>query len=56
MTTKNFHSVDGAAAALSEILNSNVPESLLDVGCGTGTWLRAAIDLGIPPFSESMVL
>jgi SAM-dependent methyltransferase len=44
---KNFHSVDGAAAALSTILNPSVPESLLDVGCGTGTWLRAAIDLGV---------
>jgi len=24
-----------------------LPESLVDVGCGTGTWLRAAIDSGI---------
>jgi SAM-dependent methyltransferase len=44
---KNFHSVEGAAGALSTILRHNVPESLLDVGCGTGTWLRAAMDLGV---------
>jgi SAM-dependent methyltransferase len=37
----------GASAALSTIWSSDVPGSLLDVGCGSGTWLRAAIDLGV---------
>lgn len=44
---RNTHSLEGAAAALSTILGSNRPESLLDVGCGAGTWLRAAMELGI---------
>src|SRR5947209_7752846 len=43
----NTHSAEGAYRALSIILGEWRPESLLDVGCGTGTWLRAAIDLGI---------
>ena len=44
---RNTHTPEGAVAALSTILGSNRPKSLLDVGCGTGTWLRAAIELGI---------
>jgi Methyltransferase domain len=36
-----------ALATLSMILSANVPRSLLDVGCGRGAWLRAAIDLGV---------
>ncbi len=39
--------VTGASAALSTILGSKRPRSLLDVGCGRGIWLRAAVDLGI---------
>jgi cyclopropane fatty-acyl-phospholipid synthase-like methyltransferase len=43
----SLHTLQGAAAALSTIFGScPAPKSLLDVGCGTGTWLRAAIDLG----------
>ena len=37
---QNRHTMDGATAALNELFKSNLPESLLDVGCGTGTWLR----------------
>jgi len=44
---QNRHTLQGAAVALSSLLGSNVPKSLLDVGCGTGTWLRAAADLGV---------
>jgi SAM-dependent methyltransferase len=44
---QNFHPLEGAAVALPEIFGSNVPASLLDIGCGTGTWLRAALDLGV---------
>jgi SAM-dependent methyltransferase len=43
-----LHTLQGAKAALATIFNSTTsPKSLLDVGCGTGTWLRAAADLGV---------
>lgn len=41
------HSVDGAYAALSKIFSDIQPGSLLDVGCGTGSWLKAANQLGV---------
>lgn len=44
---RNSHSLSGAAAALAAILPSPLPRTLLDIGCGTGTWLRAAVDLGV---------
>lgn len=46
---RNTHSAAGPAAALPVILEEvgGRPRSLLDVGCGTGTWLRAALDRGI---------
>jgi SAM-dependent methyltransferase len=44
---RNVHSLEGAVATLSAILTSPLPRTLLDIGCGTGTWLRAAIDLGV---------
>jgi SAM-dependent methyltransferase len=44
----NTHTLVGASAALPIILGSLAPKSLLDVGCGTGTWLRAALDYGVP--------
>lgn len=43
----NLHTLGGPAATLSTIFSSNLPKSVLDVGCGTGTWMRAAIDLGV---------
>ncbi len=43
----NRHTSQGAAAALSILLEGCCPQSLLDVGCGTGTWLRAALDHGV---------
>jgi SAM-dependent methyltransferase len=46
--SENLHSVTGPRAALPVLFAKQKPLSLLDVGCGTGTWLRAALDLGIP--------
>lgn len=45
--TEDLHTVGGANAALSFLFASEKPSSLLDVGCGPGTWLKAALDLGI---------
>lgn len=44
---RNNHTFETAFATLSILLRSGVPSSILDVGCGTGTWLRAAADLGV---------
>src|SRR5207249_1834483 len=45
--SRNQHSLAGPKAALPLILEDTSPRSLLDVGCGPGTWLRAAMDCGI---------
>ncbi|WP_050807151.1 bifunctional 2-polyprenyl-6-hydroxyphenol methylase/3-demethylubiquinol 3-O-methyltransferase UbiG, partial [Acidiphilium sp. PM] len=45
---QSFGSLRSAHAALSELLRHYQPQSVLDVGCGVGAWLRAAGDLGIP--------
>lgn len=45
--TANRHTLDGALAALPLIFADFRPKSLLDVGCGTGTWVRAAKEYGI---------
>jgi SAM-dependent methyltransferase len=44
--SRNRQTLQGAKAVLSAVFCREVPRSLLDVGCGTGTWLRAAADLG----------
>lgn len=44
---KSPHSRSGPAEALPILLGGKLPTSMLDVGCGRGTWLKAAIDLGI---------
>ena len=43
----NVHSLKGARAALPLLLARAHAGSLLDVGCGTGTWMKAALDFGI---------
>src|SRR5207244_51594 len=37
----------GPREALKIAFRDNAPKSLLDVGCGVGTWMRAASDLGV---------
>src|SRR5262245_47100129 len=44
---RNLHTLRGAIAALRVALRVFEFNSILDVGCGTGTWLRAAFDAGI---------
>jgi SAM-dependent methyltransferase len=43
---ENLHTLFGPQVALPLIFPEGLPQSILDVGCGTGTWLRAAINLG----------
>src|SRR5579883_2041110 len=45
--SQNLHTAIGAAAALSTLLGEEPPASLLDIGCGTGVWLRAAAEIGV---------
>ena len=44
---RNLHTNEGAKDALTKILGGTLPDSLLDIGCGTGTWLSAAQGLGV---------
>jgi SAM-dependent methyltransferase len=44
----DVHSLAGPGAALPVLLGNTKPSSLLDVGCGNGTWLKAAVEFGIP--------
>lgn len=43
----NLHTQTGPRVALPLLLGTEKPRSLLDVGCGTGTWLKAALDFGV---------
>jgi SAM-dependent methyltransferase len=45
--SKNIHTLSGPRVALPVILGEIKPRSLLDVGCGIGTWLKAALESGI---------
>ena len=47
--SRNRHTVEGAAKAFSLLLSClpHRPQSLVDIGCGTGVWLKAAIDNGV---------
>jgi SAM-dependent methyltransferase len=44
---RNLHSAEGALRALPALLEGLSPRSFLDVGAGTGSWLSAALKLGI---------
>ena len=41
------HNFSAAKEILPLVFNIHQPTSILDVGCGTGTWLKVAQDLGI---------
>jgi SAM-dependent methyltransferase len=43
----DLQSLSGAAEALRILFPDQLPASILDVGCGTGIWLRAALDQGV---------
>jgi len=46
--TDDLHTLKGAKSALPILFSKIKPASLLDVGCGPGTWLKAALDMGVP--------
>lgn len=43
----NIHNLNAANEILPFLMKRFAPKSLLDVGCGTGTWLKVAQELGI---------
>jgi len=43
----NLHTLAGPQSAWPYLFRGQNPSSLLDVGCGTGTWLKAAQDFGV---------
>lgn len=43
---RQFHSSVGARRVLRLLFKHGVPTSVLDVGCGCGTWLEAALEAG----------
>src|SRR5262249_38274547 len=44
---RNTHGQEGPRAALPFLLKGLKVGSIIDVGCGTGTWLKAAVEIGI---------
>lgn len=47
---QNLHSLDGPCAAVRRIFGNSLPRSVLDIGCGTGTWLKAFHEAGVEDF------
>lgn len=44
---RHIHTVSGASEVLRLAFPGVMPASVLDVGCGSGTWLRAAQERGV---------
>lgn len=45
--SSNIHGQEGPRLVFATLVPGLMPSSVLDVGCGTGTWLRAALDSGV---------
>src|SRR5215469_10241866 len=45
--SRNIHGIEGPESVFRVLLSEGLPSSVLDVGCGTGTWLRAALKCGL---------
>jgi hypothetical protein len=48
--SENLHIIDGPSIICPVINNLYKPRSVLDVGCGLGTWLKVISDLGVEDF------
>lgn len=48
--SKNLHLLDAPSKIFPMILQKYDPKSILDVGCGLGTWLKVISDCGIDDF------
>ena len=46
-SAQSFASLQSARLVLPELLRHTRPRSMVDIGCGVGSWLRAAGDLGV---------
>jgi len=44
---QNPQTMGGPSAAWPKLFPDGIPASILDVGCGIGTWLKAAINAGV---------
>src|SRR5262249_34130325 len=44
---RHIYSTSGPRIALENLLGEKLPQSLLDVGCGPGDGMRAAMDVGV---------
>jgi SAM-dependent methyltransferase len=48
--SQNLHTLDAPSVIFPIINNTYKPRSILDVGCGLGTWLKVASNYGIEDF------
>ena len=48
--SQNLHTLDAPSIIFPIVNNLYKPQSILDVGCGLGTWLKIISDSGIEDF------
>lgn len=48
--SQNLHTKAGPRSVVTRLFGAQPPRSVLDIGCGTGTWLAAIQDLGVQDF------
>jgi len=46
--TLQLHNPSSAKEILPQVFEIFSPKSILDIGCGNGSWLKAAKDMGVP--------